>query len=128
MCFLSVGALFWPQWVRAQMQPHRAEYVLRLGTAINAPRVGTAVQDVTVDCDGWRLERDIKGEVALTPSMKMNVASRLDGEEQSNGNVFRYRTLQNQNGAERETHGKVQRDGDGLHAEIVSSKVATRRW
>jgi hypothetical protein len=100
MCFLSAGSLLCPQWAVAQTQPHRAEYALRLGTAVNAARVGSAVQDLTLTCDGWHLKRDIKGEIALSASWKMNVASQLDGE--------------------RRTHGKVQRAGKELRAEIVS--------
>jgi hypothetical protein len=120
MCFLLAGALFWPHWASAQMQPHRAEYALRLGAAANAPRVGSAVQDLTLDCDGWRLKRDVKGEIALTTSWKMNLASTLESEEQRTGNALRYRALQVQNGAEHETRGKVQRAGNELRAEIVS--------
>jgi hypothetical protein len=120
MCFLSAGALLWPQWAFAQLQPYRAEYALRLGTAINAARVGSAVQDLTLTCDGWLLKRDVKGEIALSATWKMNLASKLDGEEQRAGDAFRYRMQQVQNGAERETRGKVQRDGKELRAEIVS--------
>jgi hypothetical protein len=120
MCVLSTGALLWPQWAFAQVQPHRAEYTLRLGVAANAARIGSAVQDLTLNCDGWHLKRDVKGEIALTASWKVNLASKLDSEEQRTGNAFRYRTLQSQNGAERETHGKVQRAGNELRAEIVS--------
>ena len=120
MCFLSAGSLLCPQWAVAQTQPHRAEYALRLGTAVNAARVGSAVQDLTLTCDGWHLKRDIKGEIALSASWKMNVASQLDGEEQRTGDAFSYRTQQVQNGAERKTHGKVQRAGKELRAEIVS--------
>ena len=70
MCFLSAGALLWPQCSFAQLQPHRAEYALRLGTAVNAARVGSAVQDLTLTCDGWRLKRDVKGEIALSAIME----------------------------------------------------------
>jgi hypothetical protein len=127
MCFLGVCTLLWPHWASAQLQPHRAEYALRLGSAINAVRIGTAVQDITLDCDGWHLERDIKGEVALTASWSMNVASKLDSQEQRSGPALLYHTLQSQNGTERETRGKVLRDGDELRAEIVSPAGPTRR-
>jgi hypothetical protein len=121
MCFLSAVALLCPQWAFAQMQPYRAEYAVRLGTAVNAARVGSAVQDLTLTCDGWRLKRDVSGEIALSATWKLNIASKLDGEEPRVGDAFRYRTLQSQNGTERETHGKVQRAGNQLKAEIVSS-------
>jgi hypothetical protein len=121
MCFLPVVALLLPQSAFAQIQPYRAEYALRLGAAVNAARVGSAVQDLALTCDGWHLKRDVTGEVALSATWKMNLASRLDSEEPRAGDAFRFSTLQVQNGAERETHGKVQRAGNELRAEIVSS-------
>jgi len=120
--FVFAAALFvTPELAAAQMQPHRAEYALRLGNALNAPRIGTAVQDITLDCAGWHLKRDITTEIALTASWKLSVASKLDGEEARGGGSFRYRALQIQNGAERETRGRVQRSGGETRAEIVSA-------
>ncbi len=101
----------------AQVQPHRAEYALRLGAAANAPRIGTAVNDLSQDCAGWRLKRDIKTEIALTTSWRMSLASKLDAEEQRN--AFRFSTLQVQNGSQREITGRVQRKGGEMRAEIV---------
>jgi hypothetical protein len=109
--FLAAACLLWPCLAEAQVQPHRAEYALR---------IGTAVQDLSLDCTGWHLQRDITTEIALTTSWKLNVASKLDAEEQRGGNALRYRILQNQNGNERETRGRVQRVGRELRAEIVS--------
>jgi EipB-like len=108
----GVSAAAW-----AQVQPHRAEYALRLGAAANAPRIGTAVSDLSQDCAGWRLKRDIKTEVALTTSWKMSLSSKMEGEEQHNG--FRFSTLQSQNGSQREMKGRVQRKGGETRAEIV---------
>ena len=109
-----------PFGASAQIQPHRAEYALRLGAAVNAPRIGTAVQDLTLDCTGWHLKRDITTEIALTASWKMNVASRLDGKEAPHGRAFQYRTVQIQNGNERETSGRVERTASETRVEIVS--------
>lgn len=103
----------------AQMQPHRAEYQLRLGPAANAPRIGTAVQDLSRDCAGWHLKRDITTEIALTSAWKISVASRLDAQETLRGSALRFRTLTVQNGAERETRGRVERSGQETRAEIV---------
>src|SRR4051812_31537364 len=50
VCFLAALAVLAPAGAGAQMLPHRAEYALRLGTAANAPRIGSAVQDLTQDC------------------------------------------------------------------------------
>lgn len=121
---LGLGLVSGAAAASAEMQPHRATYTLRLGAAANAPRVGTAVQDLTLACDGWHLAREIQGEIALTPSLKMNVVSRLDGAEPGGGEPFRFRTVQSQNGAERAASGRVRRDGGSLRAEIDSGAGA----
>lgn len=115
--FLLATALLAPLAVSAQVQPHRAEYTLRLGAAANAARIGTAVHDLTQDCGGWHLKRDIKTEIALTASWKMSLASKLDSEETRN--AFRYGLVQTQNGNPRDVKGRVQKQGGDLKAEIV---------
>ncbi|HYD07703.1 MAG TPA: DUF1849 family protein [Reyranella sp.] len=120
VCFLAAVAALAPAAAGAQVQPHRAEYALRLGLAANAPRIGTAVQDLTQDCGGWHLKRDINTEIAITSSWKLNLLSKLDAQEQRGGDALRFRTLQSQNGNERETKGKVQRAGKELRAEIMT--------
>lgn len=120
-CLVLAGAVLAPGMAVAELVPHRAEYALRLGIAPNAPRVGTAIHDLSLDCSGWHLKRDIKTEIALTTSWKFSLASRLDGEESKSGNAFRYTAVQIQNGSEREFKGRVQRQGDELKAEIVQS-------
>jgi len=112
--------LLTPHLSWAQMQPHRAEYSLRLGTALNAPRIGVAIQDITLDCAGWHIKRDVSSELAFTPSLKVSIASKFNGEEERNGNAFRYHSVQVQNGAERETDGKVRRIDGETHVDIVS--------
>jgi hypothetical protein len=102
------------------MRPHRAAYILRLGAAANAPRIGTAVQDVTVDCTGWHIKRNVLSEIAFTPSLKVSIASKLDGEESLDGKSFRYHSVDVQNGIERDTRGAVQRVNGALRAEILS--------
>jgi len=119
VCLVVTALLCGPTAALAQMQPHRAEYMLRLGTAANAPRIGTAVQDLTQDCAGWRLKRDISTEIALTTAWKMSLSSKLDGEELRSGNGLRYRTVQIQNGSQREIKGRVQRTGGETRAEII---------
>jgi EipB-like len=122
--FVLAATLLWPfgavspaAW--AQVQPHRAEYALRLGAAANAPRIGTAVHDLSQDCAGWHLKRDIKTEIALTTSWKMSLASKMDGDEPRNSNGFRFSTVQIQNGSQREIKGRVQRKAGETRAEIV---------
>lgn len=120
VCFLAALTALVPAAASAQMQPHRAEYILRLGNAPNAPRIGTAVQDLTQDCGGWHLKRDIKTEIAITSSWKLDLRSRLDAEEQRGGQDLRFRTQQSQNGNEREVEGQVKRAGKELRAELTT--------
>ena len=120
ICLLPAGVLLFAQSVSAQMQPHRADYVLRLGTAINAPRVGTATQDLTLDCTAWHLKRDVKGEVPISATWKFDVASTLVSDEGRSGDDLHYRSRQVQNGAEREVNGSVQRADGELRAESKS--------
>lgn len=103
-----------------QVEPHRAEYTLRLGAALNAPRIGKAVQELVQDCGGWHIKRDISTEIALTAAWKLTVASSLDGQESRGGGGFRFRTVQSTNGSERETRGRVSRQGSETRAEIAS--------
>jgi len=120
VCFLAALTVLVPAGAGAQMQPHRAEYVLRLGVAPNAPRIGTAVQDLSQDCGGWHLKRDIKTEIAITSSWKMDLRSKLDAEEQRGGQNLRFRTQQSTNGSEREVQGQVTRAGKELRTELTT--------
>jgi hypothetical protein len=86
--FLAAACLLSPALAEAEVQPHRAEYVLRLGTAVNAPQIGTAVHDLSLDCAGWHLKRDIFTEIALTGSWRLNLTSKLDAELSVDGPRF----------------------------------------
>jgi hypothetical protein len=114
--------LLMPQMASAQLQPHRAEYVVRFGTAANAPRVGRVLQDITLDCQGWHIQRDFTSEIALTPSMKVSLAAKLEGEERRDGEGFLYRTALNANGDQQDTSGKVLWSNGEFRADIESSK------
>lgn len=118
--FLLGLLLLAPQATSAQVQPHRAAYSLRLGTAANAARVGTAVQDLNSDCKAWDLQRELASEVALTPALKFSLASRLTGTESKGGEWLRYRTVQTENGVERATSGEVGRVAGELRVEAVT--------
>lgn len=103
----------------AQLQPHRAEYSLRLGTALNATRIGRIVQDIALECDGWRVRRELSVEMSLTPTLKVGITSRMEGEEQRGGNGFTWRTAQVVNGSEREVRGTAQRKPGGYRVDLV---------
>lgn len=120
MYLLLAGVLLFAQGAAAQMQPHRAEYILRLGKEVNAPRVGTATEDLTLDCEAWHLERSVKGEMPISATWKFDLASTLVSDERRSGDDLRYRTLQVQNGAQREMRGTVQRADGELRAKSAS--------
>ena len=118
VCFLAAFAALGASGAGAQVLPHHAEYALRLGLAADAPRIGSAVEDLSQDCSGWHLKRDISTEIAITQSWKLNLISKLDGEEQRGGNEFRFRTVQSQNGVDHELRGRVRRTPKEVHADI----------
>lgn len=105
---LAAATLLMARSADAQMQPHRAEYTLRLGTALNATRIGTIVQDVELSCDGWRIRRELSVDASLTPSFKVSFTSRLEGDE-PRGKAFTWHAAQVLNGAEREMRGTAER-------------------
>jgi hypothetical protein len=92
----------------AQVQPHRADYTLRLGTALNATRIGTIVQDIELTCEGWRIRRELSVDASLTPSFKVRFTSRLEG-EQPRAPGFAWRAVQILNGEQRDGRGRVER-------------------
>jgi hypothetical protein len=104
----AAAALLTASPAGAQMQPHRAEYTLRLGTALNATRIGTIVQDIERTCDGWRIRRELVVDASLTPSFKVSFTSRLAGDE-PRGKGFTWHAVQVLNGAEREVRGTVEK-------------------
>jgi hypothetical protein len=104
----AAAALLMASPAGAQMQPHRAEYTLRLGTALNATRIGTIVQDIELTCDGWRIRRELIVDASLTPSFKVSFTSRLQGDE-PHGKGFTWRAVQVLNGAERQVRGTVEK-------------------
>src|SRR5262249_34390059 len=59
-------------------------------------------------------------EVPISSTWKFTVASTIDSEERHSGDGLRYRSLQVQNGTEREVRGKVERADGELRAEIMS--------
>ena len=105
---LAVAASLMTGAASAQIRPHRAEYTLRLGTALNATRIGTIVQDIELTCDGWRIRRELTVDASLTPSFKVSFTSRLQGDE-SRGQGFTWHAVQVLNGAEREVRGTVEK-------------------
>lgn len=112
--------------VRAEMRPHHAEYSLRLGTALNATRIGTAVQDVTLDCAGWHIRRDITVEYSLTPSLKVAIGSRMEGDERRNGAGFTWRAVQTVNGSESEVRGTARREDGAWKVEVATPNGTDR--
>ena len=105
---VAAAALLMASPAGAQMQPHRADYTLRLGTALNATRIGTIVQDIELTCDGWRIRRELIVDASLTPSFKVSFTSRLQGDEPRSKGLT-WHAVQVLNGAEREVRGTVEK-------------------
>lgn len=99
---------------QAELHPHVSKYSLRLGTAANAPRVGTATQDLTLTCDGWNIQRDVLSDTAFTPSLELKLRSHLTGHENLTGSEFRYSSSVAQNSSEHTKQGNLQRDAGTL--------------
>lgn len=116
-----VAATLSPSPAGAQLQPHRAEYSLRLGTALNGTRIGKIVQDIALDCDGWHIRRELTVEMSLTPTLKVGITSRMEGAEQRGGGAFTWQTAQVVNGAERDVRGTAQREAGGYRVELAAA-------
>jgi hypothetical protein len=125
VCFALTLALLAPLAAHAQLQPYRAEYALRLGSGPEAARIGRAVQDLSQDCTGWHIKRDVRTDIVLTPALSLSIGSRLSGDETRSD--FRYNTAQVQNGVERRFRGRVERQGNELRAEVVAPDSGPRQ-
>lgn len=102
----------------ADLSPHRAEYVIRLGTAVNGAQIGTARQRLTFDCRKWRIERDVGFEIALTAMLRYSTGSRLRGEETPRGDAFGYELERRINGHPELITGKATSSAVGGTVEI----------
>jgi hypothetical protein len=120
---LLVASLTAPPALAADLAPHRAEYVIRLGTARNGPQIGTARQRLTFDCRNWHIERDVGFEFSLTAMLRYSTESRLRGEETTSGSVFTYMLERRINGHPERATGKATSSRAGGTAEI---KLETR--
>lgn len=102
----------------ADLAPHRAEYVVRLGTAINGAQIGTARQRLTFDCRHWRIERDVGFAFVLTAMLRYATESRLRGEETVGGTAFAYELERRINDHPERISGKATSSKVGGTAEI----------
>lgn len=103
----------------ADLLPHRAEYVIRLGTAVNGVQIGTARQRLTFDCRHWRIERDVGFAFVLTAMLRYSTESRLRGEETVGGSAFVYDLERRINDYPERISGKATSSAVGGTAEIM---------
>lgn len=104
----------------ADLAPHQARYELRLGPALNAPRIGSATHRLGFDCRQWTLRRDVAADVAVTASLRFAIESRLDGREPRAGDGFVYDLVRVQNGARQAIAGRAAAlPGGAARAEIA---------
>lgn len=102
----------------ADLAPHRAEYVIRLGTAVNGAQIGVARQRLTFDCRNWRIERDVGFAFVLTAMLRYSTESRLRGEETRGGGAFSYELERRINDYPERITGKATSSRVGGTAEI----------
>lgn len=91
----------------ADLVPHEARYSIALGTAVNAPRVGTARQRLTEACRQWQIERDIDIRFNLTTTWRFDVKSSLQGRQGRDGGRFDYTLSRNYNGEATQRSGTI---------------------
>lgn len=102
----------------ADLLPHEASYVVRLGTSRTAPEIGTARQLLGLDCQVWRLERDVTTDIALAASLRLTSESELRGVEPRDGSAFDYQLRRAQNGRAQTIGGRVAIGKTGARANL----------
>ena len=94
------------------LQPHVARYQVRLGPQGDGPPIGTAVQKLTRDCTAWHLERDVLADVMLLSSLRVQIESRLKGDETRGGSRFTYTLVRRRGEQRQDIAGTVERRRD----------------
>lgn len=117
-CLISAALLVASSAHAADLAPHRAEYVIRLGTAVNGAQIGTARQRLRFDCRHWRIERDVGFAFSLTAMLKYSTESRLRGEQTPSGSAFAYELERRVNDYPERITGKATSSAVGGTAEI----------
>ena len=118
LCLVSLPLLCGSPAGAADLAPHRAEYVIRLGTAINGAQIGTARQRLSFDCRHWRIERDVGFAFVLTVMLRYSTESRLRGEQTPSGSAFVYDLERRINEYPERIKGKATSSAVGGTAEI----------
>ena len=116
---LVMASLSAPPVLAADLLPHEGNYAIRLGTSPTAPQVGTARQLLGMDCQVWRLERDIKTDIGLAAGLRLTSESELRGAEPRDGSAFDYQLRRAQNGREQSISGRVKVGKNSAQATIV---------
>lgn len=104
----------------AELVPHQAEYRITFGTAEQATPVGTARQKLSACNDLWKLERDVDISLALTQSLRFDIASVLRTRESQEGDKMSYRLQRAMNGERSQREGWVQMTRDGGRAILTA--------
>jgi EipB-like len=118
ICLISLSLLMCSPALAADLVPHRAEFIVRLGTAVNGAQIGTARQRLSFDCRHWRIERDVGFAFSLTAMLKYSTESRLRGEQTASGSAFAYELERRINDYPERITGKATSSPVGGTAEI----------
>lgn len=92
--------------------PHLARYQVRLGPQNDGPPIGSAMQKLTRDCNAWHLERNVLADVVVLSSLRMQIESRLKGDEARGGSRFAYALMRRRGEQRMDIAGTVERRRD----------------
>jgi hypothetical protein len=125
---LAVAALPGSLVQAQELAPHVARYEVRLGTSPGAPKIGTAEQRLTRDCQTWRIQRDVLADITIASGLRLPIESRLKGEETRAAGRFTYSLVRQNYGTRQDITGTVERRRDGGGKAVVQypSGPATR--
>jgi hypothetical protein len=102
-----------------ELAPHLARYEVRLGTSPGAPKIGTAEQRLTRDCQTWRIQRDVLADITIASGLRLPIESRLKGEETRAAGRFNYALTRQNYGSRQEISGTVERRRDGAGKAVI---------
>jgi EipB-like len=122
--FLATSA---PPADSAEIAPHRALYVMTLGSARNDSGVvdarGTMDYEWGETCDGWTIEQRYRLKMRYAETADVDIASSFVTWESKDGLRYRFNQKQTRNGElDQEVRGEARLDGKGKGGNVEFSK------
>lgn len=120
VCVMAVAAMtVWPPTVRgAEIAPHRALYVMTLGSARNDSGVvdarGAMDYEWGETCNGWTIEQRYRLKMRYSETPDVDIVSSFVTWESKDGLRYRFNQKQTRNGElDQEIRGEARLDGPG---------------